>query len=349
MNKGRLKSNRGITLVTLIITIVVIFIVAGTTVYTSLDRFEINRLQKMYNDIELLSNKVSSYYLKYNGLPIKEQYMPTLNFDKNVNDSGYYYIIDLSAMDGISLNYGEEGFNKPNASADVYIINEVSHTIYYVKGIEVDGKMYYTIPKEENSINDTIPPTKPEIKIISGTMNSEGKYTSEVEVEIVPGKDNWSGIDKTTYSINDGTETDITTLANNILKITESGSYTIKARSYDKNGNISEYTITECQYECDHDWETTNEYHRCKNNCGIWQSHTYENGKCTVCGYECSHSYSYGICEYCGKSCSHDWEITDEYHRCKNNCGIWESHNWVYYHNMLDICTVCGRIRDTEW
>ena len=55
MNKRKWKTNRGITLTTLIITIVVMIIIAGTTVYTSLDRFEINKLNKMYNDIKLLS------------------------------------------------------------------------------------------------------------------------------------------------------------------------------------------------------------------------------------------------------------------------------------------------------
>ena len=252
MNKGKLKTNRGITLVTLIITIIVILIIAGTTVYTSLDRFEINRLKKMYNDIELLSDKVNNYYLQYKGLPLVKdtnnnaiQYTyTTLDFEKNVNDSGNYYIIDLTAMEGISLNYGEQGFNNPNTSEDVYIINEVSHVIYYVQGIEADGEMYHTIPEDENSINDTIPPSKPEIKIISGTVNSEGKYMSDVEIEMIPGKDNWSGVNKTTYSINDGTEIDITTLTNNILKITENGTYTIKLKTYDNNGLSSQEEIS---------------------------------------------------------------------------------------------------------
>lgn len=237
MNKGKLKNNKGITLISLIITVTVMLIIAGTTVYTSLDRFEINRLKKMYNDIELLSDKVANYYLKYNGLPIKELYTSTLDFDKNVNDNDNYYIIDLEAMEGISLNYGKEG-----TSDDVYIINEKSHTIYYVKGIEVDGTTYHYI-KKESEISDTIPPTKPELNVISGIINDEGIYISDVEIEIVPGKDNWSGIDKTTYTINDnGIETDIKTLTNNILKITEDGTYTIKARNYDKNENVSETT-----------------------------------------------------------------------------------------------------------
>lgn len=249
MNKGKLRTNRGITLVALVITIVVILIVAGTTVYTSLDRFEINGYNKMKNDLELLSDKVANYYLKYNGLPIKEKYTSALDFDKNVNDNENYYILDLEAMEGISLNYGKEGFNNPNASDDIYIINEKSHTIYYVKGIEVDRKMYYTIPENENSINDTIPPTKPEIKIISGDLNSDGKYTSDVEIEIIPGKDNWSGVYETTCSItkNGGemSQEDIEKLKQNgLYVISDNATYVITVITKDNSENSSEVSKT---------------------------------------------------------------------------------------------------------
>lgn len=243
------NNNKGITMVSLIITIVVMFIIAGATVYTSLDRFKVNELSKMYNDIKLLSDKVSNYYLKYNGLPVVRDNSNTpivypvssLNFDKNANDSGNYYIIDLKAMDNISLNYGADGLNNLTTSAkDIYVVNEVSHVIYYVQGIEAEGTVYHTLPNDENTITDSIPPAKPEIRVVSGQQSSSGVYISKVELEIVPGKDSWSGINRTTYSINNGTEIDIITLTNNILKITEEGTYEIKAKSYDENGNISE-------------------------------------------------------------------------------------------------------------
>lgn len=243
------NNNKGITMVSLVITIMVMAIIAGTTIYTSLNRFEINNLNKMYNDIKLLSDKVANYYVKYNGLPVVRDSsnnpvvypVSSLNFDKNINDSGDYYIIDLKTMDGITLNYGADGINNPTVSSqDIYVVNEASHMIYYVKGVEAEGTIYHTLPNDENAITDNIPPAKPEIKVVSGTKDESGNYTSAVELEIVPGKDNWSGMNRTTYSINNGAETDITSLANNIYKITSDGNYTIKAKSYDKNGNVSQ-------------------------------------------------------------------------------------------------------------
>jgi len=70
IKKRKLKSNKGIAMVSLIITIVLMLIISSTTVYVSYERFEINKLKKMYNDMEILSDKVENYYLKYDGLPI---------------------------------------------------------------------------------------------------------------------------------------------------------------------------------------------------------------------------------------------------------------------------------------
>lgn len=245
--------NSGITLVSLIITIIVMLIIAGTTIPISLQRFQINSLKKLYSNIELLQDKVLTYYLRYGGLPIVRDssnnpiiYATTLNFETNVNDSGNYYIIDLSAMDGIALNYGEEGISNPTPTAiDIFIINEISHTIYYVKGVEFDGVIYHTIVKETIAIMDTIPPSQPEIKIVSGIKNNDGIYITEVEIEIVPGKDNWSGVSKTEFIINNGTPINITELTNNIYKITENGTYKIIAITYDNNGKPSSATALE--------------------------------------------------------------------------------------------------------
>ena len=252
--KENIKTSKGITLVSLVITVAVIIIVASTTIFTSYNRFEINNLNRMYNDIELLSSRVANYYLKYGTLPIVRdnennaiEYGNPISIEanRNVNDNEIYYIIDLSALEDISLNYGMEGYENPNTTDDVYIINELSHSIYYVQGIELDGITYYTYENDINIVKDTIPPSKPEIKVISGiqSQSSEDTYITDVEIEIVPGKDNWSGVERTTYSINDEAEKDITTLENNIFKLTVNGEYTVKAKSYDVNENVSETTI----------------------------------------------------------------------------------------------------------
>jgi len=238
-----IKKQNGITLVSLIIVIVLMLIISSTVVNVSLDRFEINNFNKMKNDIELLKDKVSNYYLKYNGLPvIRDENNEPIEYTYTDFDleSGKYYILDLSAMEGVSLNYGKLGFENPNTTKDVYVINQLTYNIYYVKGIELQGSLYHYI--NNDTVTDTIPPSKPSINVISGVIDDNGTYLTEVKIELVAGKDGWAEIDKTTYSINNSTETDVEALTNNIYNITEDGTYEIKARTYDKNGNISEYS-----------------------------------------------------------------------------------------------------------
>lgn len=244
---------KGITLVSLIITIVLLLIIAGTTVYTSVNRFKINNVKKMYNDIELLDDKVNNYYLKYGGLPVIKDadnnplsYTHTaIDFNKDVNDNNNYYIIDLSAIGNITLNYGKEGHENPNNSDDVYIINEKSHTVYYVRGIEyTDGNLYHSKKVDGDIKEDTVPPTTPEIKVVEGDEIIENNYETNVTLEFVAGKDNYSGVNKTTYSINRNTEQNIDTLENHQYKINETGIYDITIKTYDNNNNVSETTRT---------------------------------------------------------------------------------------------------------
>jgi len=249
-----IKNSKGITLVSLVITIALMLIISSITISVSMDRFEINDYNKLINDLKLLEDKVSNYYLKYNAIPVVRNTENTpvlyeyteIAFGTNENDNDVYYILDLSAMEGISLNYGELGFENINLSDDVYIINEKSHQIYYVRGVELNNNVYHSIA-DGDKIGDNIPPTKPEIRIISGEKNEDGIYTTEVKMEIVPGKDNWSGIDETTSGITrDGAPMDIEILKqdNGLYLISENGTYVITVTTKDNFENTSTMELT---------------------------------------------------------------------------------------------------------
>lgn len=251
-----IKNKKGITLVSLVITIAVMLIIASITVTTTYNKFEINNSKKMQNDIELLNDKVSNYYLKYNALPIVRNSENTpitysaseLNFTKDANDNEIYYIIDLSALGDITLNYGQDGFNNPKNSDDVYIINEKSHHIYYIKGVELDKEIYHTINLSTNTFTDVIPPTEPKINIIEGKIVKLGEseyYYNSVKLEFVPGTNSVGTNFETTYKINDGEEISITTLNNNICDVESSGINTITLTTKNiENGETSSKDIT---------------------------------------------------------------------------------------------------------
>lgn len=255
-----MKNERGITLTALIIIIILLLIITTTTIYTSTNKYKINNVKKMYNDIELLNDKVASYYLKYGGLPIKKDDQnkdiiyksADLDFDKNVNDDDKYYIIDVKAIGNITLNFGKAGGEDPGSSDDVYIINKKTQTIYYLKGVEYkNGEIFHSKKVNTEVSEDKIPPSKPSINIVSGekdeTKTEDANniyYKGSLIIEVVPGKDNWSGVSKTTYSINNEGETDIEALINSQCKFTEVGKYELVVKTYDNSSNVSQIAIT---------------------------------------------------------------------------------------------------------
>ena len=148
---NKLKNSKGVTLVTLIVTIIVLLIVSNVTIYSVKNNLGIEKLKNMQNDIENLSDKISAYYNQYGTLPIIDGEYTNINEIETAEfvDKGNFYIIDLSALENLTLTYGKDFKNIKNTSdkntlKDIYIINETSHNIFYVKGIKSDGEMYYT-------------------------------------------------------------------------------------------------------------------------------------------------------------------------------------------------------------
>ena len=110
MKNFRVKEN-GISLIALVITIIVLIILTNVLVYNSLDRIYIKKITNLNNDIELLREKTSDFYEQYGKIPAEIKYpKDNLTELKDVlsikNDIGDFYVIDLEAMQGITLNYG---------------------------------------------------------------------------------------------------------------------------------------------------------------------------------------------------------------------------------------------------
>lgn len=153
-----IKNEKGITLTTLILTVVLILIIGGMMGYYSTSGLNLKRINNMYSDIEQIQTEVDTYYLKNNELPLLNVSVSFSNF-LNPNDNSEYYVIDLSKLGNLKLNYGKEFENIKSSDklenyTDVYIINKQSQTIYYLKGIEFEDNTYYTKPIEYNEIQN---------------------------------------------------------------------------------------------------------------------------------------------------------------------------------------------------
>lgn len=178
----KIKNQKGISLVTLSVAIVILVIITSVLVYNAKDGARIKNLEELYNDIELLNDKVSSYYLEYGDIPTTKIYAdagdttttsaflvalgtagPNGESVINPNDGNIYYVIDLAALEGVSLNLGRdyekvEGTTDVTTLTDLYVINKVSHTIYYVQGITVEDVTYYTDQTDYSNVDLSIIP-----------------------------------------------------------------------------------------------------------------------------------------------------------------------------------------------
>lgn len=131
-----INSEKGITIVSLVITVIILLILSSTAIYNLNSSKGLGKYKKMIADIKLLNDKTLMYFNKYNQIPTTSR---TINIDGTI-----YYEIDLSKLQGLTLNYGSDYGEKTdlNNSSDVYLINS-NLSIYYLKGIEKSGQIYH--------------------------------------------------------------------------------------------------------------------------------------------------------------------------------------------------------------
>lgn len=161
MTKKKAKNEKGISLVSLIIVIIVLVILTNVIIYNVSDHLKIENLKAMQNDVANLRDKVASYYVQNGKIPANLKYTDVQHLRQagiisEAVDTGEFLVIDLAALESVTLNYGKD-YEKVKQDTqnvdnykDIYIINTVSHNIFYVNGITVDTDIFYTDYKAEN-------------------------------------------------------------------------------------------------------------------------------------------------------------------------------------------------------
>ena len=182
-----MSKKRGVTLVSLTIVVTVILILTGVIIYNIRDSLGISKLREMQNDIQNLRELVNNYYATNGKIPAKLKYTNVANIEKIKDagvisekvDIGDFYIIDLSELENLTLNYGEDYKNITDATTeeeasqyeDIYIINETSQNIFYVEGIELDGDWFYT-----DYTSEDIDSVGVDLRYVEGVKIPEGFY-----------------------------------------------------------------------------------------------------------------------------------------------------------------------------
>ncbi len=143
----KVNDEKGITMVVLVITVLLLVIVTATLATSAHESIQLSHLTKLDNDIETLNNRIASYYVAHEELPVygdpmTQEEVREYVTDLSINDGDTYYIIDLGELENTTLNYGKGYLSR---TTDSYIINEETHIIYYLKGVFYGDKMHYTV------------------------------------------------------------------------------------------------------------------------------------------------------------------------------------------------------------
>ena len=156
-----IKENRGLTLISLILTVIIILIITAAMIYNTKNQLQMRTIQNLKNDIETLNSKVDEYYLKYGELPKLSNYTypdndavtdpkgtndfkailkkmaegrgADLNKTINLNDGDEYIVIDLEKLDNVSLTYGYD---------DEYMHIKREGNVVEFDGDEVETEVY---------------------------------------------------------------------------------------------------------------------------------------------------------------------------------------------------------------
>ena len=171
-NRRIKKEERGITLIELTITITVLLILASVTTQLGLGKtLELKRYNAVKSDIIELTEAVQTYYMEKGELPLEDaetqvEFTPPED-NKNPNDSGEYYEIDISLLESVNIQ------NKRNT----YLVDKQSLTVYCQEGVEYQGKTYYTILDNNETTDYYNQVDLPIISIVTfESNNSINKY-----------------------------------------------------------------------------------------------------------------------------------------------------------------------------
>ena len=177
----KIKNEKGITLIALAITIVVLGLIAVPTVIKTEEVIELDKFTDFKDDLTNLretvqialddenTSEVGPLYTGSTSFLSKRQYnQESQEVDvKNPNDDDKYYVISVSKLNSLlnsktgikmeELNYGENNYDIPNSTTtmsgtDMYIINNKSKTIYYPDGYTYQGRTYYRYPENFTEI-----------------------------------------------------------------------------------------------------------------------------------------------------------------------------------------------------
>lgn len=152
--KSITKDNKGITLIALIITIIIMLILTSVTIYTGLDTYKFSKVNAFVTEMQLIQSKVDEKTvdeLLQLGTKVTSTTTINLAFSNNEISSN-----DTSAYRYFTKEILLDKFDIEDVSSDV-MINIATREVVSARGVEYNGNKYYTqykLPGGQTVINN---------------------------------------------------------------------------------------------------------------------------------------------------------------------------------------------------
>lgn len=146
-----MKEKKGISLIVLVITIIVLLILTGLVVVNGKDAYVEAQKTTLKTEIAQIETLTKNYYTRRSGnldfvtieLTVPSTYLEQFEGESIVSSKVTMYVIDLNKIDAEEVTYG----NLEDGANDRYLYSTTTGKVYYEKGLEIDGKIYYRIDK----------------------------------------------------------------------------------------------------------------------------------------------------------------------------------------------------------
>ena len=166
---------KGISLLMLSTIVMVMLVISTSVVIAGVNALNSSTKVKFVNELFYLQDIVNSYVKSHQGeFPVDESIVVDLSNvtaesitqfgdETKTNNTIILYKVDKTKLNKMDLRYGNEKNNNKN---DVYAVSKDTGRLYYVQGVKVSGRTYYTLTKD---LEDLIQYDK-----ISGAFNRDG-------------------------------------------------------------------------------------------------------------------------------------------------------------------------------
>ena len=153
-----MNKKRGVTILVLVITIIVLAILAGASIKGVSNVLDKANKQNFVTELKTLQDKTKEYYITFGELPVDKTKSYTVQqlFDlytdeielksiknevnKNSDNEAVFYKLDLN-----ELEVETEKRGKSATSKDIFVVSSYNYNVYYLQGEVIEDKVHFSL------------------------------------------------------------------------------------------------------------------------------------------------------------------------------------------------------------